>query len=336
VVASDEIEETDAMMRAAWYDAQGPAAAVLQIGELDRPEPGPGEVRVRLTRSGVNPGDIKKREGWLGSAMPYPRVVPHSDGAGLVDAVGPGGNAGRIGERVAVYGAQSYRAFGTAAEYVVIPEALAVPVPSGVDDDAAAALGIPGITAHRAVFADGPVAGRTVLVHGVLGGVSSIAARLALWRGARVIGTVRRSPEVGSVDLPGLAGVVALDDDPEAAIRALAPTGVDRIVEVALDANADLDAAVVANDAVVATYFARGDRVSLPFPPLLFANVVVRFLGSDDFAPEVKRTAMEDLLTAVADGALTVRVGEVLPLEEIARAHDLVDAGGSGRVLLSI
>ncbi|WP_267421521.1 MULTISPECIES: NADPH:quinone reductase [unclassified Curtobacterium] len=323
-------------MRAAWYDRQGLAAEVLQVGERPTPTPGPGEVRVRVSRSGVNPGDTKKREGWLGSAMPYPLVIPHSDGAGVVDACGPDVDPALVGQRVAVYGAQSYRPSGTAAEYVVVPRALVVPLPDAVSDDVGASLGIPGITAHRAVFGDGDVAGKVVLVHGIRGGVSSIAAQLATWRGATVIGTVRRTSDLGSPDLPTVAHTVALDDDPAAAVRLLAPQGVDRIVEVALDANADLDAAVIANDGVIATYFARGDRVSLPFPPLLFANVTVRFLGSDDFPADVKRTAMEDLVAAVAAGALSIRIGEVLPLDDVARAHDDVDGGRSGRVVLTV
>lgn len=154
------------------------------------PEPGPGEVRVRLTRSGVNPGDTKKRADWVGHGMPYPRVVPRSDGAGVVDAVGGGVASSRIGERVWVFGAQSYRAFGTAAEWTVVPADQAVLLPDGVGDELGACLGIPGITGHRAVFGDGPVGGTTVLVHGVLGGVGSMAAQLAAWGGATLIGTV--------------------------------------------------------------------------------------------------------------------------------------------------
>jgi NADPH2:quinone reductase len=320
-------------MKAAWYDEQGSAADVLRVGEVDTPEPAAGEVRVRTTRSGVNPGDTKKREGWLGSAMPYPRVIPHSDGAGVVDRVGAGVPDALLGTRVAVHGAQSYRQFGTAAEFVVVPERLAVPLPDGVDDDVAASLGIPGITAHRAVFADGPVRGRTVLVQGVRGAVGSLAAQLAVAAGATVIGTVRRSADLDTTSLPGVQ-IVALDTDPVAAVRRIAPGGVDRVVEVALDANADLDAAVIANDGVIATYFARGDRVDLPFPPLLFANVLVRFLGSDDFPADVKRAAMEDLVAGAARGELSVTIGSVLPLAAVAAAHDLVDAGRRGRVLL--
>jgi len=147
---------------------------------------------VRLTFSGVNPGDVKKRAGWRGSTMPYPRVVPHSDGAGVIDAVGPAVDSRRIGERVWVYGAQSYRAMGTAAELTVVPEDQAVALPENVPDEVGAALGIPGITAHRAVFADGPVDGLTVLVHGVRGAVGGIAAQLARAAGATVIAAAMR------------------------------------------------------------------------------------------------------------------------------------------------
>src|SRR3954471_13482960 len=196
------------------------------------PAPGPGEVRVRVAVSGINPGDTKKRGDWVGYGMPYPRVVPHSDGAGVVDAVGDGVASGRIGERVWVYGAQSYRAFGTAAQLTVVPADQAVALPDGVSDEVGGCLGIPGITAHRAVFGDGPVVGATVLVHGVLGGVGSMAAQLAAWNGATVIGTVRRSSDLAEVD-DAVGHRVALDDvDPVSAIRRVAPDGVDRIVEV--------------------------------------------------------------------------------------------------------
>lgn len=134
-------------MRAAWYDRQGDAASVLEVGDLPTPEPKPGEVRVRISLSGVNPGDTKKRRGWLGSSMPFPRVIPHSDGAGVIDAVGSGVHTGRVGQRVWVFGAQSYRAFGTAAEYTCVPSALAVALPDQVSDEVGACLGIPGITA---------------------------------------------------------------------------------------------------------------------------------------------------------------------------------------------
>ncbi|MDX8050837.1 NADPH:quinone reductase [Lentzea sp. BCCO 10_0798] len=324
-------------MFASWYDRQGAATEVLRVGELPDPEPGPGEVRVEVRLSGVNPGDTKKRRGWLGSSMPFPRVVPHSDAAGVVDAVGEGVDAGRVGRRVWVYGAQSYRAFGTAARYVVVPEHLAVPLPDHVPDELAASLGIPGITAHRTVFADGPVDGRTVLVQGVLGGVGSLAAQLARWGGATVLGTVTKTSDLDLVDPAVVTHAVALDN-PGAAeeIRASAPDGVQRIVEVSLSDNADLDVAVIANDGIIAAYGTRADRTELPFWPLLFANVTVRLFGSDDFPAAAKRAAARDLTSAAAVGALRVQVGELFPLTEIAAAHDRVDAGGRGRVLVTV
>jgi NADPH:quinone reductase len=325
------------MVRAVWYDRQGPAGDVLQGGERPDPDQGAGEVRVRVRFSGVNPGDTKKRRGWLGSSMPYPRVIPHSDATGVVDAVGAGVGPARVGRRVWVYGAQSYRPFGTAAEYAVVPAALAVDLPDAVSDELGACLGIPGITAHRAVFGDGPVTGATVLVHGVLGGVGALAAQLAGWGGATVIGTVRRSADLDRVSGPAVAHAVGLDDtDAAAAIRAVAPDGVDRIVEVSLSDNVDLDAAVAKVGTVVAAYASRNDRPALPFWPMLFDNVTIRLLGSDDFPAAATQQAVADLTNATHDGAMSVAVGPPVPLEHAAEAHDRVDAGSRKRVILAV
>jgi NADPH:quinone reductase len=323
-------------MIAAWYDRQGAAADVLQVGELPVADVGPDDVRVRLTYSGANPGDIKKRQAWLGSPMAFPRIVPHSDGAGVIEAVGNGVDPARLGQRAWVYGAQSYRPFGTAAQTTVVPGALAVSLPDSVSDQVGACLGIPGITAHRAVFADGPVAGQTILVHGIRGSVGSLAAQLARWAGARVIGTVRSDAEARHVS-PGVADhVVSVESDPIAVIRALAPGGVNRIIEVALSANADLDAAIVGNGAVIAAY-ASPQRPTLPFWPMLFANVTIRLLGSDDFPQDAKDAAARDLTTAAASSAVSIPVAEVLPLARIADAHLLIESGRtSGRVLVSL
>jgi NADPH:quinone reductase len=324
-------------MIAAWYDRQGPPTEVLRVGELPVPEPGRGEVRVRLRLSGANPGDVKKRQGWLGSPMAFPRIVPHSDGAGVIEAAGPGADRGRLGRRVWVYGAQSYRPYGTAAQAVVVPEALAVDLPETVSDETGACLGIPGITAHRAVFADGPVAGHTVLVHGVRGAVGSLAAQLARWGGATVIGTVRTLADAAAAPQDIAGHVVSLDADPVAAIRRLAPQGVDRVVEVALSANADLDAAVMRNGAVLAAYASPGDRPELPFWPMLFGNVTIRLLGSDDFPAAAKSAAARDLTSAAAGSALSVDVGEIFPLDRVAAAHELIESGrAAGRVLVSL
>ncbi len=284
-------------MRAGWYERQGPAGEVLRVGELPEPEPGPGEVRVRLTCSGVNPGDTKKRRGWLGSAMPFPRVIPHSDGAGVIESAGEGVDPARVGQRVWVFGAQSYRPFGTAAQLTVVPSAQAVGLPDSVSDETGACLGIPGITAHRAVFADGPVAGLTILVQGVLGGVGAMAAQLARWGGATVLGTVRQRGDLAQVNASAVAHAVALDEpDPAGAI----------------------------------------DRPGFPFWSMLFNNVTIRLLGSDDFPSAATQQAAADLTAAARDGALAIPIDALLPLEQVAEAHDRVDQGARGRILLAI
>jgi NADPH:quinone reductase len=174
-------------------------------------------------------------------------------------------------------------------------------------------------------------------VHGVLGSVSSLAAQLARWAGATVIGTVRTDAETGSVPDGAADHVVSLASDPAAAIRGLAPDGVDRVIEVALSANADLDAAVVRNGAVVAAYASPADRPELPFWPMLFANVTIRLLGSDDFPQDAKDAAGRDLTTAAAASALAVPIAETVPLERVAAAHELIESGAAaGRVLVAI
>jgi NADPH:quinone reductase len=326
-----------ANVRAVWYDRQGPADEVLRFGDLPDPEPGPGEVLVRVRFSGVNPGDTKKRRGWLGSSMPFPRVIPHSDAAGVIAAVGEGVDRARLGRRVWVYGAQSYRPFGTAAEFTVVPETLAVDLPDAVPDEIGACLGIPGITAHRAVFADGPIDGATVLVHGVLGGVGNLAAQLATWGGATVIGTVRRRSDLQRVRVLPLSHAVALDaDDPAGEIRSAAPGGVDRIIEVSFSDNVDLDAAVANVGTVIAAYSTRGDRPDLPFWPMLFDNITIRLLGSDDFPDAAKRQAATDLTEMTRVGALTLAVAPPLPLNRAADAHERVDAGSHERIVLAV
>ncbi|WP_380162048.1 NADPH:quinone reductase [Kineococcus sp. R86509] len=328
-------------MYAAWYDRRGAAADVLQVGQLSDPTPGPGEVRVRVSVSGINPGDTKKRSDWMGAPMPYPRVIPHSDGAGVIDQVGDGVHKDLLGRRVWVYGAQSYRAGGTAAQYTVVPADQAVPLPDAVSDEVGACLGIPGITAHRAVFADGGVTGQSMLVHGVLGAVSSMAAQLAHRAGARVIGTVRRCTDLtalqGLQSSRWLDAVVALDgDDPAAAVRDVAPDGVDRVVEVSFSDNADLDVAVMRNGAVIAAFATREARPAFPFWPMLFENTTIRLLGSDDFPAAAKQEAAADLTRAAADADLVIPFAQPLPLERIAHAHDQVDAGSRSRTLLAI
>jgi NADPH2:quinone reductase len=187
------------------------------------------------------------------------------------------------------------------------------------------------------VFADGPVSGQTILVHGVRGSVSSLAGQLARWAGATVIGTVRTDAEAHQVSSATADHVVSLQSDPVTEIRRLAPDGVDRVIEVALSANADLDAQVSRNGAVLAAYASPNDRPQLPFWPMLFANVTIRLLGSDDFPQQAKDAAARDLSQASAQSALSVAVAEILPLTQAAAAHQLIEAGTApGRVLLSV
>ena len=268
--------------------------------------------------------------------MPFPRVIPHSDGAGVIDAVGSGVAAARLGQRVWVYGAQSYRPFGTAAQMTVVPDNQAVALPDDVSGELGASLGIPGITAHRCVFSHGPVTGKRVLVHGVLGAVSSMAAQLARWEGATVVGTVRRTEDVEQVDPTVCESVVALDGpNPVQAVRDIAPDGVDRVIEISLSDNIDFDMAVVANDAVVAAYASRANRPEVPFWPLLFANTTLRMMGSDDFSTSAKAIAVQELTAAASLGVLQLVVAARYELSDIALAHNQVDAGVRGRILLT-
>jgi NADPH2:quinone reductase len=231
-------------MQAAYYEATGAAGDVLQLGELPDPEPGPGELRVRLVCSGVNPSDVKTRAGLRSKVLPFPRVVPHSDGAGVVDRVGEGVSAARVGERVWVWNAAWGRPMGTAAQFVVLPERQAVTLPEDVDFDAGACFGIPALTALHAVLSHGGVQGKDVLVAGGAGAVGHYAAQFARRLGARRVFTT--VSDAAKAQLALRAGVDAAIDrhseDVAARIRELtADRGVDRVIEVDIAANGRLD-----------------------------------------------------------------------------------------------
>ena len=312
-------------MQATWYERQGPAHDVLVVGTMADPQPGPGEVRIRVHASGINPGDVKKRRDAFGVGMPFPRVIPHSDGAGVVDRVGPGVPASRVGQSAWCYGAQSYRPFGTAAEYTVVPQAQAVPLPEGVSFEQGACIGIPGITAHRAVHAGGPVADRTVLVQGGAGAVGLCAVGLARLAGARVIATVRSQAGVAAATAAGAHDVVCTDglseQDIVAALRKVATNGIDHIVEVAFDANVSIDVAVLSSGGSIGTYATGRSTPSIPFWPLVFQNTRVFFLGSDDFPSEAKAAAASDINALLGSGWPGFSVDRVFTLAQIAEAH---------------
>ncbi|MCQ4122332.1 NADPH:quinone reductase [Rhodococcus tibetensis] len=327
-------------MRAAWYDRKGRAREVLEVGDLPDPEPGPGEVRIRTSASGINPGDVGKRWGLPGAPMPFPRVIPHSDGSGVIDAVGSGVDGQRVGQNVWCYGAQSYRPFGTAAEYCVVPDALAVRLPDDADTillDQAACLGIAGITGYRALFADGPLDGLTALIYGAAGGVGSIATQMAVRDGARVIGVVRTPAQQDFVRGLG-AHEVFLTSDPHllADVRKAAPDGVNRIAEVDFAGHIEFNSKIVAVGATISSYYSSDARPHIPYWPLGFADTNLRLLGSDDFAPAVKAHAAAELTAALLDGGLRISISERLPLDRIATAHEHIERGGGGRVLLGL
>jgi NADPH:quinone reductase len=322
-------------MKAAWYEKQGPAREVLVVGEMPDPFPSGGEVRIRVTASGVNPGDVKKRQDQFGLGMPYPRVIPHSDGAGVVDRIGEGVPPDWIGRAVWCYGAQSYRPFGTAAEFTVVPVDRIAPLPQDVSAQQGACLGIPGITAHRAVHVAGAVSGRTVLVQGAAGSVGLCAVQLARYAGARVIGTVRSSSDEAAARRAGAHEVVQTGKDMVERVKALAPERVDHIVEVAFGANIESDIELLKQGGSIASYATNDPAPKIPFWQMVFKNIRTFFLGSDDFPVEAKLAAARDLNGALEAGWPGFEIAEELPLSEIARAHELVEHPvKAGRVVL--
>jgi NADPH:quinone reductase len=312
-------------MRAAWYEKQGPARDVLVVSEMPDPVPAAGEVRIRIAASGINPGDVKKRQNAFGYGMAYPRVIPHSDGAGRVDQLGAGVSSEWMGRSVWCHGAQSYRPFGTAAEFTAVPVDQIAPLPERVSMEQGACLGIPGITAHRAVYVGGAVNGRTVMVQGAAGAVGLCAVALARHAGARVIGTVRSASDQPLALNAGARDVVLSDKELIAHVRALAPEGTDHIVEVAFGANIEADVELLKPGGSIASYATDNAAPKIPFWQMVFKNVRVFFLGSDDFPKEAKVQAARDLNTTLEAGWSGFEIGERIALADIARAHDLME-----------
>jgi NADPH2:quinone reductase len=324
-------------MKAAWYEKQGAARDVLSVGEMNEPEPLAGEVRIRVAFSGINPGDVKKRQDAFGIGMSYPRVIPHSDGSGTVDAVGEGVSREWIGRRVWCYGAQSYRPFGTAAEYTVVPLKQVVHLPEMVPLEQGACLGIPGVTAHRAVHVAGSVEGGTVLVQGGAGSVGACAVQLAHRAGAKVIATCRTESDREIALRAGADEVLLTGEKLAERIRATAPNGVRHVVEVAFAANISTNAEVLAQGGSIAAYATNAPTPEIPFWQLVFMNARVFFVGSDDVPPEAKIDAARAINQALEAGWRGLEIAEIVPLDEIARAHELVEHPvKAGRVVVAI
>lgn len=335
-------------MRAVVYRETGPSS-VLQLVERDVTDPGPGEVRVRIVRSGVNPTDWKVRSG---AGIDFDEVVPNQDGAGLVDALGDGVSDVAVGDRVWLMMAQHGRASGTAAEFAVVPVERVVPLPDGASFDLGASLGVPAVTAHRTLTASeggparlgpGALDGKVVLVAGGAGAVGNAAIQLARWAGATVITTISSDEKARLATAAGAHHVVNYrTGDAAAAILEIAPDGVDIAVELAPAQNNALDLQVVCNRGTVAIYANNGgDRLTLDVRATFSRNLRYQFVFLYALGNDLLRAAAEDVTAAVAAGAL--RVGEEagvalhhFPLEEAAAAHDAVENGAVGKVLIDV
>jgi NADPH2:quinone reductase len=318
-------------MKAVWFERFGPAAEVLQLGEKPLPSAAPGEVLVRVAASGVNPSDVKKRAGSNPRLLDQGFVIPHSDGAGVIEAVGEGVPKTRVGERVWVYQAQHGRRFGTAAEYVSVDAARAAPLPTQASMEEGACFGIPLMTAHRCVFADGPVEGRTVLVTGGAGRVGYYAIQWAAQSGARVIATASNEADAQICREAGASGAVSHRDKDWAA-RVLAATGgkkIDRVVDVDFGANLPAVLEMIRTGGAIATYSSMTvPEPKLPFYRMMFMDLTVRLVLVYEMPEPAKQKAIADIAAWVRAGRLRHRVARVFPLAEIARAHELIEQGG--------
>jgi NADPH2:quinone reductase len=320
-------------MRAALYRSTGKAAEVLRVEEVPRPEPGPGEVLVRVYASGMNPTDYKARSG----AVPRPMddfQIPHHDGAGVIEAVGPAADPGRVGQRVWLWFAAHGRRWGTAAEWTVVPEGQAVPLPDGASFELGASLGVPAMTAHRCLFSDGPVNGQTVLVAGGAGAVGHFAIELAKRAGCRVITTVSSHDKAALAEKAG-ADLVVNYRSPDAAeqVKEFAP--VDRVIEVALGANLGLDLAVVRPHATIVTYAADAADPALPVRACMTANLTLKFVLVYGVSKAALEQAAADITAALAAGELTGLPVRKFPLADIAAAHEAAERGVVGKVIVA-
>jgi len=325
-------------MRAAFYENNGPAREVLQLGDVAAPEPGPGEVRVRLATSGVNPSDVKSRAGTT-RKIAFPRVIPHSDGAGTIDRVGDGVPASRLGERVWTWNAQWKRPFGTCAEQVVLPAAMAVPLPDHVDFAEGACLGIPAMTAYHAVAVAEAWAGATLLIAGGAGAVGNYAIQFAKARGAVTITTVS---EPAKAELALAAGADHAIDYRREAVgeRVMELTdgaGVDAVIELDLAANAALIPAVLRPRGTVVVYGTGAAQAPIPAQWLLVNAVALRFIFVYELTPEERAAAVSAITRMLAEKTLVHNIALELPLGDVVAAHEAVEQGkAAGNVVLRL
>lgn len=315
-------------MRAAWYSSNGEAREVLVVGELPTPEPAPGEVRVRLATSGVNPSDVKSRRG---RALPAQRCVPHSDGAGVIDMVGAGVPESRVGQRVWIWNGQWRRPLGTAAEYIALPQEQAVPLPDNTDFAAGACLGIPALTAFRAVQLLGDIRDKTVVVTGASSAVGHYASQLAAIAGARVIGTVGSPQKAEHAKRAGVAQTIAYKEEPVAdRIREMTGgLGADALIDMDFSSTSKLlGLGALKPHGVVASYGSNSmDEIAIPFRTLLFGSISLHFFLVYDLSPRDRKAAIDGLTALLEQGRLLHAVGQRFRLDDIAAAHEAVEGG---------
>jgi NADPH2:quinone reductase len=301
------------------------------------PTPGPGEVRVRIVTSGINPSDWKRRQG-LTRRMEFPRVIPHQDGAGVIDRVGPDVPTARLGERVWLYQAQIGRPFGTAADYTVQPAMRAIPLPGNTSFAAGAGLGVPAMTAHRCVFADGPVTGKTVLVTGGAGAVGHYAIQLAKLHGALVIATVSSDQKAQIALAAGANATINYrTEDTVQRLRDITHgEGVDHIVEVDFAGNFTVSREILRDNGVLALYSA--GVAPQPAVPLQCkaSNITIRFVLVYDMPEVAKQAAVQDITQLLEGGKLRHLAGPHFPLESVRQAQQAVEGGAIGKVVLDV
>ena len=331
-------------MRAAVYHKTGPAAQVLSIMDMPDPVPGVGEVLVRVHVSGINPADVKRRAGWNGMTMVHGQVIPHCDGAGVIEAVGAGIDPLRLGERVWMWNAQGGygekgRAFGTAAELIALPSVQAITLPDTLDFDAGACLGVPGLTAWLLALADEPIDGKTLLIQGAAGAVGHMAAQVALHHNARVIAVV--SDDNGAAHVQTLGDIPTIDrhtEDVAARVHELSEgQGVDRIIEVDLAANLAVDIACLAPHGVIASYSSSSNPLpTLPYYALADLGAAIRFVQGFRLSPDQRQAALMMLETMARKGTLSPSIGAKFRLSDISLAHERVESHALGQTVLTL
>jgi NADPH:quinone reductase len=325
-------------MRAAWYEKNGAAAEVLNLGEVETPKPGPGEVRVKLATSGVNPSDVKSRAG-IARKIAFPRVIPHSDGAGEIDAAGEGVPTARVGERVWTWNAQWKRPFGTAAEYVVLPSAQAVALPSHIDFAAGACLGIPALTAWHALALAEAGAGTKLLVAGGAGAVAHYAIQFAKARGASVITTVSSAEKAQVARAAGADHAIDYkrENVGERVATLTDKIGVDAVIELDLAANAHLIPTVLRPKGTVVVYGTGKPEAQIPSTFCLVNSVRLQFVFVYELSADERARAIDDITAMLKANALIHNVAARLPLKDIVAAHRLVEDGKAiGNVVMDL